>query len=288
MEVTLRFLPNDYKLKKNYLDSNSNNIETLVLGSSHAYYGISPKYLSPKSFNAGYVSQSIDFDYEIINKYRDNFKNLKTVVLPISYFTFFTTLETNMESWRIKNYVIYYDINKPHHLSDYSELLSNDFKINVFRLGGYYIKRKIHVYSDEFGWGTDHNSKNAVSLIETGESAALRNTFDVRLEATKRTFEENVKLLYSIAEWCKINKIKLILLTPPAYQTYIDNLDDHQLSMTVKTANAVASKYENCQYYNLINDSSFTAIDFYDADHLSENGAKKLSDIISKKINGLK
>ena len=128
MEAALRFLPNDYKFKKKYMDSNSNNIETLVLGSSHAYYGISPKYFSSKSFNAGYVSQSIDFDYEIINKYRDNFENLKTIVLFISYFTFFTTLDTNMESWRIKNYVIYYDINKPHHLSDYSELLSSACK----------------------------------------------------------------------------------------------------------------------------------------------------------------
>ena len=163
--------------------------------------------------------------------------------------------------------------------------LSNDFKLNVYRLGGYYIKRKIHVYCDEFGWGTDHNSENATNLIETGKSAAHRNTFDISLKETKETFENNMKLLYSIAEWCEEKDMNLILLTPPAYQTYIDNLNDLQLSITIKTVNTVASKYKNCQYYNLMNDSSFTAIDFYDADHLSEIGAKKLTNIISTIID---
>lgn len=35
--------------------------------------------------------------------------------------------------------------------------------------------------------------------------------------------------------------------------------------------------YENCTYVNMINDSTFIAKDFFDADHLSEIGAKKLS-----------
>jgi len=56
------------------------------------------------------------------------------------------------------------------------------------------------------------------------------------------------------------------------------------LSITVKAANSIASKYNNCEYYNFLSDTAFIAKDFYDADHLSEIGAKKLSNIINAKL----
>ena len=65
-ELLLRNIPNDYSFKKNYLNTKSNSIEVLFLGSSHIYYGINPEYISRNSFNGSHISQSLNFDLEIL------------------------------------------------------------------------------------------------------------------------------------------------------------------------------------------------------------------------------
>jgi hypothetical protein len=45
---------------------------------------------------------------------------------------------------------------------------------------------------------------------------------------------------------------------------------------------------KNCVYVNLLTDSSFTATDYYDAAHLNDIGAKKLSMKIDSLLNEIK
>ncbi|MDR2410253.1 MAG: hypothetical protein LBE13_19380 [Bacteroidales bacterium] len=68
LEILLRNIPNDYSYKKKYLDTQFCNIETLILGNSHSFYGIDPVYFSTNTFNAAHVSQSLDYDYEILKQ----------------------------------------------------------------------------------------------------------------------------------------------------------------------------------------------------------------------------
>ena len=68
LELLIRNIPNDYKLKKSYLDENSNKIENIFLGSSHTYYGIRPEIIIGNSFNASHISQGIYCDYRILKK----------------------------------------------------------------------------------------------------------------------------------------------------------------------------------------------------------------------------
>src|SRR5271157_1481724 len=84
MEILLRNIPNDYTYKKGYLDERSDNIEVLFLGSSHAFFDINPVYIKSNSFNASYVSQPLDYDYEILKKYDGHWSRLRTIVIPIS------------------------------------------------------------------------------------------------------------------------------------------------------------------------------------------------------------
>ena len=71
IEVLTRAIPNDYTYKRDYLNNNSNIIRVLFLGNSHAYYGVNPAYINQNSFNAAYVSQSVNYDYQILKKYKD-------------------------------------------------------------------------------------------------------------------------------------------------------------------------------------------------------------------------
>ena len=286
MELGLRNIPNDYTLKKEYLDANSNQIETLILGSSHAFFGIDPKYFSSKTFNASYASQSLDYDYLIFNKYRNDFKRLKAIVIPISYFTLFSKLEfVPEEAWRAKNYSIYYDLNIFENLFKYAELSKIKFNVNIRKLISYYINRKTPIISNELGWGTTYRSEDALNLLETGKLAALRHSGYGSLKVKQNVYIENLAILKSIIKWCEDRNIELVLITLPAYETYRENLNIEQLNITTETANALDSKSANCRYFNLLADSSFIANDFYDADHLSEIGAEKLSKAISSIID---
>jgi hypothetical protein len=49
LEIAIRKTPNDYQLKKEYLDKNAAEINTLILGSSHTFYGLNPEYFSKKN-----------------------------------------------------------------------------------------------------------------------------------------------------------------------------------------------------------------------------------------------
>lgn len=288
MEILLRNIPNNYSFKKEYLDKHSNEIETLILGSSHSFYGCNPDFFSSRTFNAAHVSQSLNYDYEIIKKYQDDLHNLKTIILPISYFTLYSKLEIGSESWRVKNYVIYYDMNVFNSVFDCFEILGNQPKVNLKRLYDFYIKANsdYNISCSELGWGTQCKSENAKDLIKTGKTASERHTReDIHSEDHNNIFNDNKLILNSIIKWCNMRNVKVLLLTPPAFETYRQNINIEQYNITTKTANDFALKYQNCIYVNLFDDTNFVARDFYDADHLSEIGAKKLSGLIDKKIN---
>lgn len=279
MEIFLRSIPNDYKYKKSYLDKSSKNIEVLFLGSSHTYYGINPDYISKNAFNASHIAQSIDYDYEIFIKYKDNWKNLEYVVIPIDYFTFFSPISKNkLAAWRIKNYILYYSVYKDLNISNFSEVLTFNFKTSVNRIKKYILNGTNEVTCSERGYGVDKRN-NKVDLFSSGEKAAIRHT-----QSDFSSFGNQVDILKIFLNYTMHKNIKVILYTTPAYSSYVDNLDPNQIDLTIRTAKELAERYENCSYHNLLSHSNFVSSDFRDADHLNKKGAKKLSLLINQLI----
>lgn len=271
-EILLRRVPNDYLYKKNYLDKTSNQIKVLLLGNSHIYYGINPKYFSLNAFNASSVSQSLDYDWAILNKYNNKWDSLKYVIIAVDYFSLFSKLETSVEAWRVKNYEIYFGINNSYKIQDHSEILSNNLKTNLSRLYSFYFKDDNNINSSKLGWGTAYNSKTKKDLEKTGKISAERHTIK-----NDQYVNENIKILESIIKFAKVKGVEIILLSSPAYKTYTRNLDKHQLSQTIDTVKKIVNLSSNVIYLNLLTDDEFTENDFYDADHLNEFGTKKLS-----------
>jgi hypothetical protein len=279
MEFLLRQIPNDYEYKKNYLDRNSNQIEVLFLGDSHAFFGLNPVYCTTASFNASHVSQSLNYDLRILKKYEHSWDRLRVVFIPISYFSFFESVESGSESWRIKNYIIYYGIKTSKALKDHSEILSSKLTNNLGRLVSYYIKGNTEISCSALGWGISYKSRYAEDLDQTGKEAAKRHT-----AKDLRYYSENVVTLKSIIEFGKRHNINIVLFTPPAYKTYVCNLRKDQLNKSIQTAESVSMHTTNCSYFNFLEDKSFSESDFYDADHLNEIGAEKFTQLINKLI----
>lgn len=276
-ELILRKIPNDYKYKASFLENNAEDIEVLILGNSHSFFGVNPKYFQRNAFNASHVSQSFDYDKEILNKYKARFDNLKTIYIPVSYFSFWGKLKNGIENWRCRLYYPSYGFDKDITPLQFFEI-SGDVKMNSARLFNFTVNGKSDISCSKLGWGFSYKSENAQDLVETGILASKRHTrLGIQSKEYSRIYENNIATLNNIASWAQQNEIKLVLFMPPAFHTYRDNLNIKQLDLTIQTASNISKKYSNCSFINMLDSKVFLKEDFYDADHLSELGAKKLS-----------
>lgn len=284
-ELLLRDIPNDYSFKKNYLNKNSNNLEVLFLGSSHIYFGINPEYFSRKSFNGAHISQSLNFDLAILEKFKGRWTNLKYIIIPIDYFSMYSTLEDGIENWRVKNYSIYYDISTEGNYWNGFEIFNGKLPSNIARVKSFLGDAKSDITCNKLGFGITYNSKDNKDLIETGITASKRHTKE--LENNQTTFSKNIQTIKSIIEFANGHNVKIIFITCPAYSSYHKNLNRIQLDNSVNIIKKISAKNTNTAYYNLLTDKTFIAEDYYDADHLNEIGAKKLTLKIDSIINNI-
>lgn len=244
--------------------------------------GLNPEFsiYKGKGFNASHLSQSLNFDFAIVEKYKNKWSHLKYLVIPIDYFSLYSTMETGIEKWRVKNYAIYYDINSLG-LQKQFEVLNGNFRQNFNRLISYYFNSSSDISCNTLGWGNKYSSQNNKDLTKTGLVAAKRHT----TKKKEDLFNDNVNIIHSFIQFAKENNTTIIFITHPVYKTYFDNLDKKQLNETISTIQTIALKTPNTYYSNFLEDKSFSAEDFYDANHLNEKGAKKLTYKIDSIMN---
>lgn len=278
-EYIIRLIPNDYSYKNKYLEINSHNIRILILGSSHSFFGINPVYFSQKAFNAAHVSQTFNYDLFIFDKFKNKLSNLKTVILPVSYFSLFSKLENGTESWRVKNYSIYYDCSYHHEPKNTFEVLSLK-PLQIIKDIYKYYRGGTNITVSELGFGLGYSNITQSDLIATGKSAAKRHT-----KSSLDLLDTNMRLLNKLITESNTNGIKVILFTPPARKSYISNLNKHQLSVMKISISKIIREHPNVEYHNFMNDDRFIDSDFKDADHLNGLGAKKLTKIIDRIIH---
>lgn len=184
-----------------------------------------------------------------------------------------------IENWRIKNYNIYYDFSNDWKLTNSTEILNSTLKKNLARIKDYYILKKNHIEMGPLGWeGVTHRATK-LELEETGIEAATRHTID-----THEAFNENLNYLNKIISLAAEHNWQVILVIPPAYKTYRDNLSEIQLSQTINLCENISSKNSHVNFLNLMDSPLFNEADFYDADHLNSSGAKKFSVLIDQMV----
>ena len=276
LELLIRQIPNDYSIKKKLLVNHSAKINTLILGSSHSYYGLNPLYFNNNTFNAAFDGQPLEYDYEILKNFENHFQKLNTLVLPISIPTLF--IKSAKDIVPNYNYVVFMDLKLTNSVLDNSILINSPLKNNIKNTFRYYFEGNSIANCTNMGWGSNYHSSHKVDLSENGYSRAISHNNVSCLE--NEVLEENLKTLKLIVNWCNCRKIKVVLFTPPAFISYRENINYEQYKKTVYSTMNIAKIYENCEYYNFFENNEFTAGDFYDSDHLNEIGAKKLSILI--------
>jgi hypothetical protein len=132
------------------------------------------------------------------------------------------------------------------------------------------------------GWANFQQEKTMDPIHTIGPIIAKKHT-----AKSDNLVEENLKFLDKIVKLCDDEGIQVVLMTLPAHKSYSDNLEKHQLELVISAGEKMINKYGNCRYFNFLNDDNFIEEDFYDADHLNRNGAKKLSILVDSILTTL-
>lgn len=278
-EFIARSVPNPYKYKEEWMQQHHNEVETLVLGGSHTFYGIKPDLFEGISFNLANVTQLLQYDLYLLNRYEC--PKLKTVIIPISYSTLFCgELENGKEWYRAIFYKIYMDY--PAH-SDFSKY-NFEFTSHRTFMGKIekYFSKGVDVGYDAWGWGNTYSlsNKNMVSWQNGNEAreAIKRHTYSDLSNANV-----NYSRLVKIIDFCKERNIKLVLITTPCCDAYNAMIDNDQYSRMMEIVRDVEQKY-GVIYLDYLRDSRFGDDDFFDSNHLSVNGAAKFTSILKEDI----
>jgi hypothetical protein len=280
MEGMLRNIPNDYSYKKKYLDKNAASIKTLVLGSSHTFYGVNPDFLGANAYNLAFVSQSLDYDWELFKKYQGDFKNLKTIIIPISYFSLFYKLENGDDLWRQKYYYLYFDLKVSTAFQYRFEVTSLSAKENIRRVKSYYINNNIPKESNSLGMGF-RVDKIRTNLKEVGVKSALLHKEISEI----KNLNENIKVVKRFISYAGSHDLKVVFVTTPTTPYYYKMLGSAQLELMKNTMQTFDSANANVKYYNFLKDEKFAINDFRDADHLNKKGAEKFTKLLNNLIS---
>lgn len=277
-EYCVRTMPNSYQYKNSWILDNAARVEYLIMGSSHTYYGFMPSEFFPNSFNLANVSQNSDYDLLLLKKYLPLCKKLHTIIVPVSYFTFFDKLFEEGSEWHYAiNYKLYMDIDRHSNLSKYNFELSNCAVYSGKLLS--FIKGKELPMCDSLGFGLGYTlDTKADSWKYDAQYIVERHTAD-----NWDSFDKNYNNMCNLAQFCNENNLRMIIVTTPTAQVYHSQLNKAQLEKTYSAVNSICSKY-NLLYYDYLSDSRFNDDDFRDGDHLSDIGAKKFTTILKEEL----
>jgi len=278
LEVFYRQAPNNYSYKDQQLQNIAANVQTLVMGDSHAFYGINPAYFKDPTFNLSNISQSLLTDELLLEKHIANLPALKTVFINISYFTLSAKDNALESNWRKYFYYHGMGITAPSisfwNPQRYSMALIQRFDKSMALVQAYHKNHTI-VNATPLGYGMQDASyivkdKDAISLVIANKH-----------EDASLDFKSNIARLQRIITLCKKHDVAVVLLEMPVYPTYY-NLLDTQKKEKIKSVLTTFSGVDDTVFYlDLSTNPLFEKQDLRDADHLTNSGAKKCSEYLN-------
>lgn len=278
LELLVRRIPNPYSVKDAAVAQRGRTVTTVVLGSSHAYYGIDTDAL-PGALSLANPSQTLDLDEWLLRKYIDRLPGLRNVVVAVTYPSLNARLATGPEAWRMKNYRIYFGYPQYFPLK-YDFEATSDLEAAHKRVKAYYLTRKYTLPCTATGFGADFTlARRNRDWQADGPVAALRHTGP----ADPALVAGNQAILRRIITLCLARGVRPVLVTTPVWETYARNLDARQLATVVGTCAGLSRQF-GVPYLDLLRDPRFGADDFYNPDHLDTAGARKLAGILAGEL----
>ena len=271
-EIYVRTMPSAYKQKRDQLIVNADSIELLILGSSSAMDGIDPNQFTLYAHNLAFGSQSIYFDRKLIEKYLSDLPRLKYVLLSLNYIGLYFDHEENRDFF----YKYYYDINY-NDRKFYKESVLQSFFVYTPEqtLSLLFQKRQEELVK---GWRNKAGRND--EAVTSGEKNELRAREYITTVENWKGGDSVLNDLEAIISLLQSRKITPVLINYPNYSLMRSFLDPAVIERNKRIGKTLSQKYQ-IPYLDYFDDDSFTVEDYFNCNHLNEQGAAKLS----KKIN---
>jgi hypothetical protein len=218
-------MPNEYTTKRQNFENQLNNIDILILGSSHALRGINPhEFKEYTAYNMAMVSQSIQMDHDILFRYNEKMPRLKVVFISLSHFTLSKKLTDGEIYNRLPFYNFFYDLKydelKPTQLEYYSLQSTIGFRKSLLMIWNFFKKRRRKINCDNLGWMNDGGKKVTTEKFQKEARDAVKRHEDGSLD-----FKNNLHLLDEIAAWADSSGKQVFFVNTPKtfwYNSYHD------------------------------------------------------------------
>lgn len=270
LELIIDFHPNEFTSKYNYWHEHRDEITTLLIGNSHVQMNINAEVIGPNAYNMA-IGASGTYAVEIAKAYIFQMANIENIIVNFDYLP--VTDDKNLSDFRKKE--------KPHNPDNDNW----DNYINYIHHRYLHIDTSCSHYDFAILCGQLHYStlltKNLTDLNQNKLNGEYEDEHNFNIgEASLKEYYSLVERIISIAEIASEKKVNLIVVTPPVFGPYHDQINPQTVNLMNTTMDSLSHIYP-IKYKNYLLDTSFLHKElFADVHHLNRRGAK----VFTKKI----
>ncbi|WP_155827761.1 hypothetical protein [Gillisia sp. JM1] len=299
--MTEGFLRNKNSLYKEKIQGairDKEKIEIIILGNSHANFGVDPNAFDKYAYNLANVNQSIYFDKRILLSHLDEYKNLKYVLISADFHSLYFSSQGIRDVWSYYDTGVRYK-NKNYLFEDFShtlfgytpKIILSLFKREIIKhlsteniVVDFPVQKGVNLKDTIKKGFIGYEGKDVVAFNENNFQGSAKS-WNQKVESSKEKLEieEDLNGLLQIL----INRdIVPILFTTPTFVEYNKYLKTSFLNGNESDFDRISEKH-NIPYWNFMNSQLFKSEDFYDHGHLNKKGAFKFAEMLNDSINNL-
>ena len=281
LEAGMRRHPDTNQRKRMAWEAAADSARVLILGSSHAQFGLRPDVLPVPAFNLAGFSQTFRYDSALLAGSIERMPRLRVVILTISYFSFQEELGPGVEPWRCWSYRDAWGIPAPSELSGYDPARWS----RVARLGNWRSAMRalkgfapppdlVPIGVDGWGEALDphpHRPQDSAWARERIQA------WQASMDSSRRALQ--VRRLGHILSMTRRTGAKAVVVATPILEPLRRVESPRIASENRRFADSLAKAHE-AVFLDFEADPSFGIADFVDMDHLGPAAAGRLTRMV--------
>lgn len=282
-------IPSAYPILERQIETQSETIETLILGSSQIMSGINAEWLESPTLNLASGSQHHDTDLHLLKGMLPRLPKLKTVILEVSY-SHFELPHNGPNFFKNSVYLKYYDVNcydRYTYFKDEFIFLSNP-SVYSERLVEYYFDGKAPFNFNAYGFNySDTYGQFAEKEFDEDSIAAMRS-FKINLNPNLQLFQNNRKYFIEMLKYLQEKNLNVIICTVPMYYTYLEKRVPEILKRRNRVLDEISKSFPNVYILDAEElGATFSVKDFWNQSHLSPSGARKFTAKVNEVLKAI-
>ncbi|MEL7219908.1 MAG: hypothetical protein AAGJ93_01235 [Bacteroidota bacterium] len=265
--------------QKKFLEEKLEELEGVVIGPSHSWRSIQPKYLDYTVASLAFSGSSPNVD-QLIYEYVEERANPSFYLFDLS--TMYLAKQNTNEWINAKKLPYYYPNIKTGNLSDY-------FLTRVPLRNYLFLKKRKSRYDR---WGYNYEIQLPIDIFKQlnyqdsliVNHPSVQGVLNQQLEEAKDNKTHlNIEIYKKIIQECRAKGTKIIFISPPKYHIYNENMEERFALERQQLLDKVVDN-ENVFFLNFEKKYEYEPTFFFDFNHLNVEGSKNFSLELNKSL----